>query len=233
MKQFILTILFTISSFFLVNAQKYEGADVFWIDYEIIVDNQDTNSVVNILDSFFSKPENRIEGVTYNLTEFNFKDKDFKATHLFQLVGSADALNEWHHGSPSLEGQLIGTLVNQYIKPYSAFFGKNIVTFGTQDNDAIEFVYALNVNDEEKFTKAWSKAIGTLNPDRFVGFGSVLAAGSDNQTHYIYSQRKNLKDILSPQMTNGSDKVWKTFREEAGDFEVIRTLVRTRVKIWE
>lgn len=233
MKKLLFLLIATISSTALVNAQKYTGSDVCWIDYEIIVDSKDAATVVNLLDSFFSKSENRIDGVTYNLIKFDYKDKDFNATHLFQLVGTAKAMSEWHHSPPSIEGQLTGTLVNQYIKPYSAFFGKNIVTFGTQSNDKIEFVYSLKVDDEEKFSTAWIKAIKALKLDNFVGFGAVIAGGSDGQTHYVYSQRDNMEAIFNPKNIKGSDKIWKTFDQEAGEYEVIRKIVRTRIKIWE
>lgn len=232
MKKSILLLILVISSLGIINAQKYTGDDVCWIDYEIIVENRDASAVVNLLDSYFSVAENRIEGVTYNLTEFNFKDKDFKATHLFQLVGPAKSLSQWHHNPPSIEGQLTGTLVNQYIKPYSSFFGKNIATFGTESADKLEFVFSLKVDDEKKFSAAWTKALKALKPDNFVGFGSVIAGGSDGQTHYVYSQRDDMEAIFNPKMVKGSDKIWNTFYQEAGKFEVIRKLVRTRVKIW-
>ena len=94
MKKSILLLILVISSFGIIKGQESVAKDECWIDYELIVDSKDASSVVKILNSYFSKPENRIEGVTYNLTEFNFKDKDFEATHLFQLVGPAKAYGE-------------------------------------------------------------------------------------------------------------------------------------------
>ena len=149
------------------------------------------------------------------------------------MVGPADALSKWHHNPPSIEGQLTGVMVNQFIEPYSAFFGKNIISFGTPSNDKLEFTYSLKVNDEEKFSAAWVKAIKALKPDNFVGLGSVIAGGSDGQTHYIYTQRDDMEAVFNPKAIKGSDKIWKTFYEEAGEFEVIRKMVRTRLKIWE
>ena len=232
MKLKLYLLIFIFSFIGILDAQVIKGGNC-WIDYEIIVDSNDAPTVLNLLDSFFSKPENRIEGVTYNLTQFNYKDKDFEATHLFQVVGPADALSKWHHNPPSIEGQLAGVMVNQFIEPYSAFFGKNIISFGTPSNDKLEFTYSLKVNDEEKFSAAWVKAIKALKPDNFVGLGSVIAGGSDGQTHYIYTQRDDMEAIFNPKAIKGSDKIWKTFSEEAGEFEVIRKIVRTRLKIWE
>lgn len=91
----------------------------------------------------------------------------------------------------------------------------------------------MKVNDEEKFSAAWVKAIKALKPDNLVGLGSVIAGGSDGQTHYIYTQRDDMEAIFNPKAIKGSDKIWKTFSEEAGEFEVIRKIVRTRLKIWE
>ena len=233
MKKNISIIILIFSSLGIIKGQESAAKDECWIDYEIIVDNKDASSVAKILNSYFSNPENRIEGVTYNLTEFNFKDKDFKATHLFQLVGPAKALSQWHHNPPSIEGQLTGTLVNQYIKPYSSFFGKSIATFGTENNNKIEFVYSLKVDDEQKFSAAWIKTMNVLKPDNFTGFGAVIAGGSDGQTHYVYSQRDDMETIFNPKMIKGSGKVWRIFFEEAGEFEVIRKIVRTRLQIWE
>ena len=72
-----------------------------------------------------------------------------------------------------------------------------------------------------------------LKPDNFTGFGTVIAGGSDGQTHYVYSQRDDMETIFHPKMIKGSEKVWNTFYEEAGEFEVIRKIVRTRLQIWE
>ena len=79
LKLYLLILVFSFIG--ILDAQVIKGGNC-WIDYEIIGDSNDAPTVLNLLDSFFSKPENRIEGVTYNLTQFNYKDKDFEATHL-------------------------------------------------------------------------------------------------------------------------------------------------------
>ena len=55
------------SSLGIIKGQESVAKDECWIDYEIIVDNKDAPSVAKIFNSYFSNPENRIEGVTYNL----------------------------------------------------------------------------------------------------------------------------------------------------------------------
>ena len=64
MKKNIFILILVFSSFGIIKGQESAAKDECWIDYEIIVDSKDASSVVKILNSYFSKPENRIEGVT-------------------------------------------------------------------------------------------------------------------------------------------------------------------------
>ena len=58
LKLYLLIFIFSFNG--ILDAQVIKGGNC-WIDYEIIVDSNDAPTVLNLLDSFFSKPENRID----------------------------------------------------------------------------------------------------------------------------------------------------------------------------
>lgn len=212
----------------------FSQEELAWIDYEVMIDSKDVPFVLNILDNYFSNPKNRVAGIEYNFTEITFKDSGLEATHLFQLVGDVDAINNSNKRAPNSEFLLLVEKINDLSQSYSSLFGKDIFSYGTSNTKKMEQIYALSIKDVTKFLPAFSTLVKKVKPENFISFGSVISGGSDGQTHYIYTEQDDLKSIISPK--NGPEqmpKVWSAFYENAGEFEVIRSFTRNKLKSWK
>jgi hypothetical protein len=228
MKHFFITLVFL----FTINSFSQES--LAWVDYEVMIDSKDVPVVLSLLDNHFSNSKNRAPGIEYNFTEFTFKDSGLEATHLFQLVGDVDAINAANKRVPDADFFLLIEKINALSDSYSSLFGKDIFSYGTSNTKKMEQIYSLKINDVTKFLPAFSTLVKKVKPENFISFGSVISGASDGQTHYIYTEQNDLKSIINPK--NGPEempKAWSTFYQNAGDFEVIRSFTRNKLKSWK
>ena len=119
-----------------------------WSAYGIKVAPQNEETVVQIMNDYFSK--NKIEGVTVSLYSIMFSPSELESTHEVIFSGEAEAMAELYTPEfQNMSWQLFATKINNFIEPVFSGNGWRNLNFGPEDTMPFQVVYISNVD--------WSK----------------------------------------------------------------------------
>ena len=212
------------------SAQAQEPA---WMDYDWHVPIENESTVIQILDDYFSNPENIPSGITYNLYRMMFNGSS-DVTHTFQVIGAIDDLNETSNFPRNADFSLMLEKIRNHMEPRGRYAGRGDISTGKPNQDNIEYLMLDHVENSAKRNAAALALWATNKQSNYRAIGTVISGREDGITHYTLVERSNLKDLLGsdPNVTKEESMAWDKYLKDRGEMKEIKTMTRKLAKSW-
>jgi len=166
-----------------------------WSSYGIKVAPENEETVLKIMDDYFTK--NKIEGVTVSLYSIMFTAADLNFTHEVIFSGEGEALTKLYEpGFQDTAWQLFSSKINNFAE--NVFSGQGWRNFNFGETNPFQLVITFKGNWEEinKWTAMETK-LGEKYPQDFRSFasGGINVGGPSNKaSHWMVTGWKTFAD---------------------------------------
>jgi len=214
-----------------------------WSSYGIKVAPENEETVLKIMDDYFTK--NKIEGVTVSLYSIMFTAADLNFTHEVIFSGEGEALTKLYEpGFQDTAWQLFSSKINNFAE--NVFSGQGWRNFNFGETNPFQLVITFKGDWEEinKWTAMETK-LGEKYPQDFRSFasGGINVGGPSNQaSHWMVTGWKTFADYNenwsntqkfraeNPAFVKEMEKINKDI--DYSEVEFITKTMRVLVKQW-
>ena len=221
---------------FAISAQE-----AYWTNYYVVVEPQNVDMFYKLMDDYFTT--NKTQGVTVDLYENHFNDKDNNFTHSIGFSGTLEALGNMYSNDGGAAWKLFLVQLNQHIKEgHSARMGTRMAHTGDLSlNYPVQKYFIVHAEDGEIWDKAYAKYMTTNNPGGMLNMMGNFTSGvsPEGENRWVINGFKDFKsaiggaDIMrTDAQKSANTKAWKEFLDSDGDSHLVRSGLRVRMGQW-